>query len=460
MKDDFRIDSIRMRNFRCFHVAEITFNACARDISIDGQEREVGPLTVIVAKNGMGKSTLLDAVRIAFGTLTSAFDYPSPVHIAKSDIRIAPGHGVQDFILTLPVSITAHGRIQGKQVCWSRTLSKETGRTSVKDARCISEFGARLKQALQRPEDEPSTILPLVAYYGTSRLWRDHKETDKERLLAKPRDFGYAYCLEGNSNYKTVCRWIKDALWAELTATQIDLGESVTTHQLRAIRSALSVLLKQEGYDSSLHFNPYFKELAIVRTLSDNEGGEGKVSIPISALSDGVRAIFSMVSDIAFRCAKLNPQFGEDACLNTPGLVLVDEIDQHLHPAWQQTVLDTLQASFPKMQFIVTTHSPQVLSSVPKECVRIIDNGDVILPQEQTQGVESQDILANIFGTAPSPQGNRYVRLLDDYARLVSDGRADTPEAKEHYRQLAAHFGKHYPPLSRIELQHLFMQKK
>ena len=89
----------------------------------------------------------------------------------------------------------------------------------------------------------------------------------------------------------------------------------------------------------------------------------------VDDLSDGFRSILSMVADLAYRMVRLNPQLGAQAVVATPGVVLIDEIDMHLHPLWQQTVLLDMQRAFPKVQFIVTTHSPQVLSSVPAESV-------------------------------------------------------------------------------------------
>jgi predicted ATP-binding protein involved in virulence len=95
-------------------------------------------------------------------------------------------------------------------------------------------------------------------------------------------------------------------------------------------------------------------------------------SLPLSMLSDGLRNMVVMVSDIAFRCIKLNPHLGEHAAMKTEGVVMIDEVDMFLHPSWQQTVIGSLRSAFPKIQFIVTTHSPQVLSTVPKECIRIL----------------------------------------------------------------------------------------
>ena len=84
---------------------------------------------------------------------------------------------------------------------------------------------------------------------------------------------------------------------------------------------------------------------------------------PFRELSDGYRNTLSLVGDIAFRMAALNPQMLGEVTAKTPGIVLIDEIDQHLHPYWQKNILICLTRIFPKVQFIVTTHSPNVISS-------------------------------------------------------------------------------------------------
>lgn len=130
--------------------------------------------------------------------------------------------------------------------------------------------------------------------------------------------------------------------------------------------------------------------------------------LAVELLSDGIRNMIGMVADIAFRATKLNPQLGSDAARKTPGIVLIDEVDMHLHPSWQQVVLQGLLSAFPCMQFIVTTHSPQVLSTVPAQSIRILEqrwNEElqtyqpvVVKPEMQAQGIPSADVLALASG--------------------------------------------------------------
>lgn len=124
-------------------------------------------------------------------------------------------------------------------------------------------------------------------------------------------------------------------------------------------------------------------------------------TMPVAQLSDGVRNMMGLVADIAFRATKLNPHLGLEAARQTAGIVLIDEVDMHLHPSWQQTVLASLQEAFPNIQFIVTTHSPQVLSTVSREHIRVLEQRAGVYtassPAFSPLAHESGDALAHIM---------------------------------------------------------------
>jgi predicted ATP-binding protein involved in virulence len=104
----------------------------------------------------------------------------------------------------------------------------------------------------------------------------------------------------------------------------------------------------------------------------------------------------------------LNPRLSADAARETPGVLLNDEVDMHLHPRWQQLVIELLGNAFSALQVIVMTHSPHVLSTVDKDSIRVIrvrdGQGIVETPLLQTRGVESADVLASVMGVDPMPQ--------------------------------------------------------
>lgn len=445
MNNQLRIDSLNVKNYRCFKSLETP-------IQFHPQ------LTVFVARNGEGKTAFLDAVRIALGTFTSSFPITTYAHFHTSDVHIATLRENPSLGATYPVSLEAAATIDGKQISWARALQKAKGRTT--KARALSQYGEFLRKKIET--DENNVSLPIIAFYGTGRLWAEHRDMTDGSIspLAESRFAGYDNALSARSTYKQVKNWLLEAIQMEDSkeSSNTQTGQFVAS-QLKAIKKALSNVLCVEGVDS-MHYNRFYKDDITVICKNGNTIQDIATALPVSWLSDGLRAVFSMVADIAYRCVKLNPHLGENACIETNGIVLIDEVDIFLHPSWQQRIIGDLQRTFPNIQFIVTTHSPQVVSSVPKECVRIISNGAIVPFNTQTQGVESQMILAEIFGTSSVPENDPWVVLLNKYANLEALGQADTADARDIYARLVEHFGSNYQPLLRIEMHRKFMAKK
>jgi predicted ATP-binding protein involved in virulence len=174
--------------------------------------------------------------------------------------------------------------------------------------------------------------------------------------------------------------------------------------------------------------------------------------IKADQLSDGIKNILAMVADIAYRCVLLNRHLGESAAKESTGIVMIDEVDMHLHPSWQQTVVGSLQAAFPKIQFVLTTHSPQVLSTVPAECIRILSDGEVHTAAKGSKGAESSRLLKRIFGVDSRPQADENTQLLQAYEKLVYADQWDTEEAKQKRRQLDEIFAGEEPKLTELDL--------
>jgi predicted ATP-binding protein involved in virulence len=122
----------------------------------------------------------------------------------------------------------------------------------------------------------------------------------------------------------------------------------------------------------------------------------------LNQLSDGEKNLLVMVADIARRLAIANPDPSKNA-LEGEGIILIDEIELHLHPQWQRDIIPRLTSTFPNCQFIVTTHSPQVLSNVKKENVFIIEDFQVYHADAYTFGRDSNSILSELMGVSERP---------------------------------------------------------
>ncbi len=164
------LESLILHNFRCFSDLTVNFN---------------NRLTVIVGGNGAGKSTVLDAATIAAGTLTSAMDGLTNYGIKKGDAHYKCfdlGSNV-DVQPQFPVEITATGDVDGKEITWTRNLNSAKGRGGLASAKPLILVAQSYQERMRSGDRELK--LPIISYYGTGRLWAQHKERKKVILLKR-----------------------------------------------------------------------------------------------------------------------------------------------------------------------------------------------------------------------------------------------------------------------------------
>jgi predicted ATP-binding protein involved in virulence len=149
---------------------------------------------------------------------------------------------------------------------------------------------------------------------------------------------------------------------------------------------------------------------------------------------------------------RLNSFMGEKAVRETKGIVLIDEVDQHLHPGWQQRILTALRRAFPRVQFIVTTHSPEVLSTVKSEQIRIFENGKCYGAPAGALGAESSRLLQTVLDTSLRPPVHE-VDELNEYLELVYTGRWKDPRAVALRQKLDQLYQGEEPALLEADLQ-------
>ena len=183
------------------------------------------------------------------------------------------------------------------------------------------------------------------------------------------------------------------------------------------------------------------------------DSGETEI-LSLDQLSGGYRIVLAVAGDLARRMAHGNPHLAEP--LTSEAIVLIDEIELHLHPAWQQHVLTDLTRTFPNSQFIVSTHSPQVLTTLrPEQIVRLNrEDGRIVAGRatEPTYGAEAGDVLSVEMGVDERPRGNEFVETLQSYMRLVSDGRGESTDATSLRRQLES-LSPRDPALDRADIE-------
>ena len=154
------------------------------------------------------------------------------------------------------------------------------------------------------------------------------------------------------------------------------------------------------------------------------DADRGQVRIPLNQLSDGYRCTLCLIADIAYRMAVLNPQLSGNVLKETNGMVFIDEVDLHLHPAWQQRILKDLTSIFPKVQFIVTTHAPAIIQSVQSDNLLILKDEQVLRVSNQVYGKDVQSVLNEIMGVSERPP--EVTKLFSQFYELLA--------AKEFYQ--------------------------
>ena len=405
-----KLNTLHIRNYRCFEDI---------DIDIDSQ------LTLFVGKNGAGKSTVLDAIAIAISSFLCGIEGTVSRNILKEDARynFYELDGIIDSQHQFPVEITGYGTCNGKKnVKWTRSLNSAGGKTTLKDAHQIIDIAEQMQKQIML--GNALIVLPVLSYYGTGRLYAQKKEKRNLKVLQKfNRQVGYLDCMAAESNEKMLLNWFEKMTLKSLQNQQ-KTGTVEKITQLKVVEEAICKCFRKiSGFkDPTIYFDLDTHRI-IMEYIDD---AKAKCRFALNEMSDGYKNTLSMIGDIAYRMAVLNPQMGEQVLEETPGIVLIDEIDLHLHPEWQQTILKDLQSVFPKVQFIITSHAPAVINSVEKEHIRIIDNNRVYVPVEQTYGRDANSILREVMGVGERPADVQ--QLLSDFYQVIDKGEVKTAE--------------------------------
>lgn len=445
-----RLDQLHIQNYRCF-----------RDLSIQLHPQ----LTVLIAPNGAGKTTVLDAARVALWPFVKGFDLGSQTgkaaNIHPLDVRLTMQID-GNMEPQLPCRISAEGQWDDEKHVTRWTQSRErvkAGTNTLADARTrkLTEFADALQSRVRIGEE--GVTLPLVSYLGTSRLWFEGRFTSlaADTTLDKAeysRTSGYLNCLSYSSSFKAFTAWY-GWVYRSYLESQIDALERKTTldetgerfaQTVEVIKQAVNALVREATGWHSLEYSQRHNQQLVMHH-------EQHGTMPVDMLSDGLRNAIAMVADLAYRAYKLNPHFGVHAAQKTPGVALIDEVDMFLHPSWQQTILGSLREAFPRLQFIVTTHSPQVLTTVPSECIRILEDGNVYAAPAGTEGAEPGRLLLSALGLqSVRPPENAATKELLAYLALVDQNKWDSPEAIALRRKLDARYQGNEPALLEADL--------
>lgn len=408
-----RVEQLEMTNFRGIRHLKLEFPTQS---------------TLLVGINGVGKSAVLDALAAMLHRLVMRFPSMNDLRLELHGPRLGPSDVLNGAkALDLNIRISDNGR----EYSWILDdLSDHFMMLGAPPP--LSEYIARLGQQL---EEDTKASLPLVVQYSTNRgQWSTpihEKNASTERHAAYKHAFPAA-----TGSFDRFYAWFREREDLENEERARD-NPQYRDQQLDSVRNAIETLLKG------------FSHLRIERREKRMTVRKNEDSLDVTQLSTGEKALLTLVGDLARRLVLANPGLENPRLGN--GVVLIDEVDLHLHPRWQRTVISDLERTFPNCQFIVTTHSPQVLSEVQPEAIYLLErrNGETLANRPSSSfGLDSNRILEDLMGVDERPQRIK-VRLRELF-RLIDEGKLE--EARTVRTQLEADIGPDEPNFAKADV--------
>lgn len=434
------VTDLQVSHLRAIETAEFEFRA---------------GFNLIVGVNGVGKSTVLDALRICLSRVLpkAAEVRTKPMSFELNDIR----NGFPFLEATMFVDLGGRD-FQFSRLEWRETVAKddikniEALRRAILDTERLRERPRKLLRALVKSQGLPDSdnfspsefelrraardlpSVPLAVYFATSRSVLTTRHTATGRS-AGGKAAAYADALVPRPwNMRELSDWLK---------VQLALAPEspLAAQHLAALQEAASLFLPGctglrpgDGEDSTLVVEK-------AGTLLD-----------VRQLSDGERGVLAMVLDLARRLSQANPE-ADNPLTEGRAVVLIDEIDLHLHPGWQRQIVRNLLRAFRGCQFIATTHSPQVIGEVEHNRIQIIANGSVYSPAHSF-GMDSSQVLAEIM--AVDPRTREIQVLLSKISAEI--GQLEFASARLSLAALIEHLGEDDPEVTRVRTLLEFME--
>ncbi len=423
------LQNIRLVSFRCFR----TLN-----LALDPR------LNVFIGNNSSGKSALLDSIALGLGPVLSHLPDLSGPGLKRQDIRLVGEDQQAPFAF---IQIAAeHGNGTLKTFSWDRSYKRDnstaTRARQPKDPLGLRQLHEWLDDIIGKHDRSETFTLPVFAHYGTNRAVDvPHNRPSAKKRKSFERLDALMGALSPDADFRRAVAWFK--LLEDQELRQKDAKASI----LAPVRTAIERVLPGIS-------NPRMDDTDTQRFVVDGVNSEGQtVKLFLDQLSDGYQVMLGMVMDFALRLVRANPPTAEHPDpLAAQAIMIVDEVDLHLHPEWQQRVIPDLMRTFTGTQFIFTTHSPQVVSTVRKKFVRRLVNFECCELPTETIGAESSRVLEEAFDVPVRAENLDEVRLLEAYIHLAETPGADVTKLAQKRAEVRQIFTDDEPAIELTDM--------
>ena len=344
-------------------------------------------VNLIIGNNGAGKSSLLGGVSVALGSLLAWVENVGGKEIIKDDIRMVStlvGNVTESVTYCTPVSVECKLEFCGVDYEYTCIKENEVSSTWQKREPRAYEATKKMKELV----NDRSSCLPLLSYQGDGRQFFISMKRVNQPSGQIERRQGYKDCLKGTGSVGEMQDWC-----AQMDYAGYRLGHEATEYVLfKKIVSRFIMELEGKN-DICVEFSPKLNRLVY---------SEGEKGYLVYNLSAGYQSVLCLVMELAYRTAILNPSLNNMESLE--GVSVIDEIDMHLHPRWQWKILSALRATFPKVQFIIATHSPIVISSAENAKLILMENPNKVKELADAYGNNVGEVLALTQGSSEMPE--------------------------------------------------------
>jgi predicted ATPase len=384
------VESVSMTDFRCFAKAETTFvHPGTAGLPADALKN----VTLLIGVNGAGKTSLLKA--LALGVLAPIHDGLGyrPYSLVRKDAR--PGDRVARVVVSYRLRNQDAEFKADRADLAAQSFSHELGIESYGTESSFHPPVVRSllsgKPLLKSFHDAESPSFFLLGYGALRRTEHVENVDSKWSRARHPRFQRVAGLFDDAITLLPLASWFPSI---------------PTKKRAKEVRECLNGLLP-----GTTQFTGTFQDND---ALFDHNG----IVLPFGALSDGFRSYVGLVSDMLNHLHKVAPEKAK--LTDLAGVVMIDDIDVHLHPAWQREVLPRLAATFPKLQFIVTTHSPLVVGTVHAANVRVVEENEIREFTEATDGKSADQILVSSYFGLKSPRSPAKEKKLKRIAKRAA----------------------------------------